>query len=496
MDELPSLTKTVETFSDTTKDWQAEGKAVAFKLYSDMVERVPAYPRFLREQGVNPKSIRSTDDFERLPIMTKENYLKKYPLNELCWGGKLTSADIVSVSSGSTGEPSFWPHGEYLAKAGQWYYRLALEQSFQADTKSTLVIVCYTLGTWMAGTHTVDAMVALSESGLPITVVAPGINKVEALKCVKNLGSYYDQILMIGYPPFVKDIIDEGIAEGVEWKRYNVKMMYGGEPFSESWRDYVMEKVGSKRPLLDTANVYAAADAGIMAVETPTSIALHRYANANEEYSEALFGSSRIPTMQQYHPGLRYFEEDDGCLILSTNNSVPLLRYNIKDSGGVITFADAAGRIGGAEKIQRLLAKGGKEAYLSTLPFVYVYGRAHNTATIYALNVYPENVRAAAEDRRVRTLLSGKVKLATYNTAEMNQYLHIIMELAHGIKVTPRQENLIHAVVVEQMQRKNAEYNRLIEAIGEKGFPVIEFVPYGDATFKPGAKMAKVSVKK
>ncbi len=491
--KIPAQKTEVAAFSTrSTKEWEEAGRANALILFQEAAERVPAYQKFLRTEGVDPKSIKSHEDFIRLPFTDKENYLRKYPLNELCWDGKITSAQMVSVSSGSTGEPSFWPHGTYMQEVGEWYYGLIFEQNFQVSRQRTLVVVCYTLGTWMAGTHTLIATESLANQGMPITVVSPGINKAEVLKCIKKLSPLYDQTVLIGYPPFVKDILDEGALAGIDWKTHNIKMMYGGEPFSEAWRDYVLEKVGSQRPLLDTANVYAAADCGIMGVETPTSIAIHRYAAENQAWSEHTFASSRVPTLQQYHPAMRYFETTGDELVVTTNNSVPLVRYRIRDTGGIITFEEMTQLLGGRQAADSLHQNTGE--YLCTMPFVYVFGRAHNTATLYALNVYPENVRAAAEDRRLHHWLSGKVRLATEYTDTMDQYLHITMELAPGISLEEVDRAAVAEVTFEKLRLLNAEYNRLTEELGDRARPKITLVSHGDTVFRPGAKMAKAEV--
>ena len=45
---------------------------------------------------------------------------------------------------------------------------------------------------------------------------------------------------------------------------------------------------------------------------------------------------TRLPTLAQYDPVSRYFECADGALSFSGDNSVPLIRYNILDHGGLV----------------------------------------------------------------------------------------------------------------------------------------------------------------
>ena len=45
----------------------------------------------------------------------------------------------------------------------------------------------------------------------------------------------YDQIILCGYPPFMKDVVDEAKDNGVNWKDFNIKMIFAAEAFSEEF---------------------------------------------------------------------------------------------------------------------------------------------------------------------------------------------------------------------------------------------------------------------
>ena len=57
------------------------------ELFHRVAVSVPAYRAFLREHGVEPGEVRTFADFERLPLMTKENYHRRYPLPDRCRQG-------------------------------------------------------------------------------------------------------------------------------------------------------------------------------------------------------------------------------------------------------------------------------------------------------------------------------------------------------------------------------------------------------------------------
>jgi phenylacetate-CoA ligase len=205
------------------------------QLFHSTVKTVPAYRYFLETQGIDPQSIQSQAAFQQLPLVTKSNYIKPYPLSERCREGNLSACDMVAVSSGSTGEPTFWPR--FITDELQIATRFEsiFRESFQSDRRSTLAIVCFALGTWVGGMYTAACCRWLAVKGYPITVITPGNNKTEILRVVQALGPLFEQTVLLGYPPFLKDIVDSGLQQGVPWPDYAVKWIMAGEVFSEEW---------------------------------------------------------------------------------------------------------------------------------------------------------------------------------------------------------------------------------------------------------------------
>ena len=78
-------------------------------LYRDTFEKVPAYHDYLFPMGFTANSIQSLEDFKKLPLMTKKDYMQAYALDGRVHNGDLSQLDRVAVSSGSTGSPTFWP---------------------------------------------------------------------------------------------------------------------------------------------------------------------------------------------------------------------------------------------------------------------------------------------------------------------------------------------------------------------------------------------------
>src|SRR5215213_2363848 len=312
----------------------------ALALFHTVAATVPAYQAFLAEHAIDPSAIQTVEDFKRLPAVTKQNYQSRYPLADLCRAGELASCDFIAVSSGSTGQPTFWPRSlsDELTIAAR--FEQIFHDSFQADSRRTLAVVCFTLGTWVGGMFTASCCRYLSSKGYPITVITPGNNKEEIYRVVTELGGAFEQVVLLGYPPFLKDIVDGGITRGIEWKQYHLKFVMAGEVFSEEWRTLVGERVGSGNPYYNSASLYGTADAGVLANETPLSICIRRFLAATPEAARELFGESRLPTLAQYDPLSRFFEMDGRSLLFSGDNGIPLVRYSILDTGGIVPYSE------------------------------------------------------------------------------------------------------------------------------------------------------------
>ncbi|HWZ90060.1 MAG TPA: phenylacetate--CoA ligase family protein, partial [Polyangiaceae bacterium] len=363
----------------------------ALELFRCAAERVPAYRRFLAAHGVEAEHVRRLVDFRRLPVTTKETYHRPNALADLCLDGNLAGCDMLAVSSGSTGEPSVWPRfvADELGSAER--FEQVLADAFGADQRSTLVVVCFALGTWVGGMYTTACCRHVAAKGYPITVVTPGTQKPEILRVLRSLAPLYEQIVLCGYPPFLKDLIDEGKRSDFPWARHAVRLVMAGEVFSESWRTLVSERLGATDPAHASASLYGTADGGVLANETPLSITIRRFLAERPGAARELFGDTRLPTLCQYDPLHRYFErEEDGSLLFSADGSVPLVRYKILDRGGVISYA---------QMIAFLTEQGfsPEVSPVRELPFVYVFGRSSFAVSFYGANVYPENVAPVLE---------------------------------------------------------------------------------------------------
>lgn len=449
-------------------------EAEALRLFHATARDVPAYAAFLREAGLDPGEVRSGADWARVPVATKETYHRRHALAELCRAGSLSECDMLAVSSGSTGEPAIWPRFVSDELGTAFRFEQVMRDAFAAHERRTLAVVCFALGSWVGGMYTSACLRHVAAKGYPLTLVTPGNHKAEILRVLRALGSSFEQIVLCGYPPFLKDVIDSGRADGFDWHAQPVKLVMAGEVFSEEWRSVVCERLGARQPELSTASLYGTADGGVLANETPLSITLRRRLAHAPELSRELFGEARLPTLCQYDPLHRYFEAEDGNLLFSGDGGIPLLRYKILDRGGVAEFEHFTGRVG------MTVAEG---VAVRKLPFVYVFGRSNFALSFYGANVYPENVAVGIEQPALLAALSGKFVMQVQHDADQNPLLDIAVELLPGQSASDALRDDVAASIQRELERLNSEFKNYAPA--DRRRPTVRLLPHADPSHFP-----------
>jgi phenylacetate-CoA ligase len=449
-------------------------------LFERTVQDVPAYRAFLSKQQVDPAAVTTYADFARLPLLTKQNYMNAYPLPERCRGGTLSGCEMVAMSSGSTGKPLAWPRSLVHELDIATRFEQVFTHAFAADRNPTLVVICFAMGSWVGGMYTAQCCRYLAQKGYPLTLVTPGNNPVEILRVVTELGPHFQRVVLAGYPPFLKDVVDHGIAQGSSWKPFNVKLILAGEVFSEEWRSLVCERLGADDPGTATASLYGTADAGVLGNETPLSIAIRRFFATRPDAARTVFGESRLPTLVQYDPCSRFFETHEGTLVVSGDNGVPLVRYHIADKGGVFGFEELLERVrqSGGEPLAGL-----DPQQIAPLPFVYLFGRADFTVSYFGANVYPENVSVGLEQEEVRAWVSGKFVLQVIENAQRDKELHVTVELAPGVEASSLKSDVIGTSIRRQLRRLNSEFANYVPA--ERQVLHVALRPSGDPEYFP-----------
>lgn len=485
----------------TSEDFIKKGDKRAIELFHLMSKRVPAYKDFLVKNKINPDKIKSISDFQEIPPIDKDNYLRYYPLELLCWDGEFKSKKwVISTTSGSTGNPFYFPRTGYQDDMYSFAAELYLRNNFQIQNKSTLYINGFAMGAWIGGVFTYEAIKTLMERGnYHMSIITPGIFKEEIIKAVINLGDKYDQILIGGYPPFIKDMVDDAILKNVEWEKYNVGFIFSAEAFTETFRDYINEKCKLTNVFTSTLNHYGSVDLGTMAHETPISIFLRRLLIKNPQVYRSFFDNPhRLPTLAQYNPEQFYFEENEGQLFCSSFSGLPLVRYDLKDKGGIYTFKEVKVKLNKSGlDLSKEIDGINLGASIWNLPFVYVYERSDFIVKLYGANIYPETIRKSLQEAELSQLLTGKFTMQIIFDEHHNQFLEINIELKKNVSSSFELEKDIQRIIVAKLLRENSEYKSNYTHTRTRQIPKIVLWPYEDKTyFSPGVKQKWVKFNK
>ncbi|KAJ3230328.1 hypothetical protein HDU81_004599 [Chytriomyces hyalinus] len=403
------------------------------ELAVEQANKVPSYASF------------NITEFSKAPFLEKKHLAQAAQLNADPFLARCTNGqppEIIHVSSGSGGVPTFWGRSVSDEVAIATRFEQIFVDAFNVTNNApTLAIVALPMGSWVGGLFTTSCIRYLSQKGHPVSVIAPGNNVAEILRIVLTLGASFRQIVVLAYPPFAKTCIDAGTAQGIRWSEYSMKFVFAGEVFSEEWRTLISARAGVKNLLQDVVSIYGTADAGVLANETPLSALIRAKLASKPDVARVLFKKDRIPSLMQYDPLSRYFEvePESGTLVITTMPhadvvvpsfvSMPLLRYSIGDAGGLIGFDEMMEFMKVNTGLDAVSEVEGAGLVIRKLPFVWVFGRAFWTVSLYGANVYVENVMAGLEQEHVHSLVTGKFVLDVSDDPD-NVRLLIQVELA------------------------------------------------------------------
>jgi len=471
------------------------GQKYALGVAETALKRTSAYPDYLKSQGLSVDGVAGMDAFRRLPVIDKRLYVDRYPLAKLAMDGSPSSAYTIEKSSGHSGGSYYWLRLAEEDAMFPQYLEHAFVQFYKMDTMPTLVLITLALGTWTSGEKMAQALRQVAASGkYPLTVMAPGTNIEEILEIVADIGALYAQTIIVGYPPFIKTVIDEGTRRGFDWPSLNVRIGLGGEGYSEPWRDHMASLIGVDPDvdLLAVSGGYGAADIGMsIGREYAATVMVRKLCLAKPELGRDLFGvgnggGGTLPNLLQYNPASCYIEEVEGELVFTVLSGIPLVRYNIHDKGGVMTFDQAMQVLGdhGCDLYGELARRGYGPEQVWKLPFFYVYGRTDGTVSIVGANVFPQNIQAVLAEARDQEIVT--FKLAVETTPSFSQRL--VVSLEHNAqRLSEEQKTALSAnyyrMLVDGLRRTNPDFRDAHDDNPEAADPIVRVHARGTGPF-------------
>lgn len=460
---------------------EKKGLKEAFDVFEFCSEKIPAYKKFLKKQGVSSKEILKLKKFDLIPVVEKDNYLRRFEIEELVANKKIPP--MISASSGSSGKPFYWPRGNDQELWGGILHSNIVFDIFKLKNKKVLAIVCFSMGNWVAGTFTLASLRHVADQkNISLSIITPGIDKEDVIRALKDFAPNFESVILIGYPPFLMDILHEASNTGVVLSVFDMYFILAGENFSEKWRSLLLKKAGVNDTEKNRSiSIYGTADACAIGHETPLTIHLRNLAEKNKAFFKDFYGEiSFTPTTVVYYPEKTYFELLSDELIFTTNTGIPLVRYNIKDKGLLYTHEDVVALLK-----KHNVYKDVPSAFLKNKQAILILkGRNDVSVTFYALNIYPENIKTGLEDDSLKDIVTGKYIAKVQHSKDfVDQKLVIEVELQEDVESIEAHVLLVKNSISNSLIHLNAEYRKLLASIQEKAIPEIILKPYGDADF-------------
>jgi phenylacetate-CoA ligase len=385
------------------------GRMGAHAVYLKARTTCPAYQDFLGKMGYEEKGRWRLD---ALPEMTKENYVKKYSIEQRCYGGAIPKAGVViDESSGSTGMPNNWVR----SAAERTDVKRILQLNYQSIYRESgcILLNCFALGPWATG---MNISMSLVEMGI-LKSIGPDQKKLE--NTLQLFGPKY-RYLIFGYPPFVRAFVD---GTQLDLSQYQFDLIVGGEGFSEGLRSHLRQYARS------VISSYGASDLEInIAVETELTIALRRLCLKNGALSKQLFGRDTPPMIFQYNPLDYTIETNSENELLFTvgrqSGAAPKIRYNLRDSGGVFSFYSLSRAL-----VNHGLPPSALVTRYSSLPLLFVYGRNDATVPFYGAKIYPADLERIIHEDSVLSMKINSFQLKVIEDEQLKNKLHVHLEL-------------------------------------------------------------------
>lgn len=440
--------------------------------------RVPAYRAHLVAAGIDPDDIGSLAE---LPETDKASYIDRHPLPDRCVDGRLPLVGTtIDESSGSTGTPYNWARSaterDHVRRMISFFAR------YTYGDAPLVVLNAFSMGAWATGLTTA---IALEGNGL-VKATGPSIDKI--LGTMRELGVAY-RYLIVGYPPFLKLLLDEGEASGFPWEQYTMHAMLGGEGNSEGLRDYLLRRFAS------VYSGYGATDVEIgLAAETPVTIALRRLAHSRRDVAQALFGEAdRVPMVFQYNPMLHHIETNArGELLFTVCRAAtlsPKVRYNVHDEGGVLRDDELRRRLTAFDLTPEGLAPAGF-GRLVRMPYLYVFGRKDSTVSVMGANIYPADIEAGlyADATLAARVRSYRLSLLEERPGETRPLVSI--ELERGEPDSALADALAGSIE-RQLLATNRDYQEAVKEYPALMVPVVRTHAPGSGPFADEASRIK-----
>ncbi len=443
--------KVIKYFTTTDPDKiESVSARLLLKAFKRVSENVPAYKDILNKHELDPSKITSVEKFkEFVPVVDKELLFTNYNIHELCLNGSLESMKTAMSSSGFSGNFSFGISTRNDFKKIEQSLDTTFDYMFGISEKRTFLVSTVAMGV------KVSSSLAFAETSVRSDI---------ALAIIKKFMPYFEQLILVGDPYFIKKVLEEGIQENIDWKKLNTNILFGGDWFSDSYRRYIEYLCGIDSEKIDDRVVLATM--GITELdlnifhESAYTVAIRKHAQKNKVLKDALFGPGvkTTPILFHYFPHRTYMESipdkhGNNELVfsmLSSNLLMPFVRYNSKDAGNIYTYNHV---IDVLKKYDLM--------HLSPdlkLPMVTVGGRNNRYVTHGGSKIFAEDIKQGLfENFDVARQISACFRLTNHND-EAEIHVQLNKNVKKSNKLYELIEEYVHKYLDTRIHCKIYEY--------------------------------------
>lgn len=414
---------------------QVKANYIFWKAY----KQVPAYKDFVNNHRNNelPKT------FADIPVTSKVNYIKHYPMTQTLVFGQLPLQGQIDTSTGTSGTPTKWIRSHKEMEEVKSWIRIASQRAL--GDKPYLFCNMFALGPWATG---MTSTYALTGTQL-ILSIGPDLDKLYDV--LKDFGPE-QRYVIAGYPPHMKKFVDNA---PFDLRSYDITMVVGGEAMSENVYQSLINK-GIK----EVYSSYGASDLRInIGQQTKFEQELQRICQQDSNLKKELLGTTEgTPLFFHYNPLLDYIEEGkDGNLLftdLDEHRASPRVRYDLGDKGKILKIST----------VVNLLKKHGyKLTPRTNLPLLCLYGRGDDALTFNGANLmYDDLERALAKIPG----LYEKINRYAYNKFEnknLDQQLEFWIELKKDVSLNDVDATKLNQEIIAQLSTINQDFKAQVE---------------------------------
>lgn len=441
-------------------------QSMACTAYQQAMESVEAYKHFVSSKEGKVRR------FCEIPVTSKDSYIKEYSNKEgfgemsLYLGKKLPPGSKKDTSTGTSGKPTSWYRGPAEIEAIN--RSVLLSARAVIGDKPYYLVNGFALGPWATGVSIATAAAKDPQA----TVCNIGLDTAEIYQAIKDatkVVSPGQPIVVAGYPPHLKEVVDMAQKEGFPLEKFAIIGLVGGESMSESQRELIVHNSKSGRTgFTKCYSAYGASDLDVaIGYETDFAIELRQQLHSNPKLAKELLGESDfVPMIFPYDPLNYHIETDAEQNLLYTcvrhDRISPRVRYNLGDRGKTMPMSD----------VLAILKKHGislSKTPRMNLPLLFVWGRVGSHVSLEGLKIAPENLEDGLREQKLFPAVLHHGFLEYEHNGVRG--VKILLEVDDAQKVD---KVSLHDQVIAGLRKYNQEFNKLMA----QGRPQPELLVY------------------